>query len=182
MLIYDCHELLQRKRYMYCIINLCQAYEMFFSLFLRVKLLYEPFGHSLNRGSNTLKFMNELRHDLETKIGRFTFEKMRSVFLRLVIESNPPATLHEAGKYISELSPMLPKDSEVKSVTDRSLVDYLMRVKGTHINKLRNKVVHKAGYRPTREEAEKELQEAGSVLFPLTRRLNLRDDVNLYMR
>ena len=38
-----------------------------------------------------------------------------------------------------------------------------------------------AGYRPKRDEAENALQEARSILFPLTWRLNLHDDVNLYL-
>ena len=43
MLIFDCYELLDRKQYMHCILNLATAYEMFFSLFLRVKLVHKPF-------------------------------------------------------------------------------------------------------------------------------------------
>jgi len=42
MLVLDCHELLRQKHYMNCIMTLAQAYEVFFSLFLRVDLLYKP--------------------------------------------------------------------------------------------------------------------------------------------
>src|SRR3989304_2565013 len=38
-LIFDCKGLLKMKRYMYCIINLCQACEAFFMKGIEIKLL-----------------------------------------------------------------------------------------------------------------------------------------------
>ena len=102
--------------------------------------------------------------------------------MRLIIESNPPSTLDEAEDYIKKLYPRLPRNTELGSVTDTALADLFMRVKGVAINELRNRVVHKIGYRPTRDEAEGALEEARSVLFPLTSRLNLHDDVNWYCK
>ena len=37
MLIFDCYELIERKHYMSCILNIAQAYEVFFSLFFSWK-------------------------------------------------------------------------------------------------------------------------------------------------
>src|SRR5690349_9162011 len=37
MLIFDCYKLKSIKRYSYCILNLAQAYEVFFSQYLRVE-------------------------------------------------------------------------------------------------------------------------------------------------
>jgi hypothetical protein len=45
-LIFDCYKLMSLKRYSYCILNLVQAYEAFFSQYLRVELLYKPFARS----------------------------------------------------------------------------------------------------------------------------------------
>ena len=180
MLIFDCHEHLERKRYRNCILNLCQAYEMFFSLYLRVTLVYKPFGSDSDSISADL-CLNQLFQTLEQKIKPFSFEKMRACFLRLIIDSNPPSTLDEARNYMKKLDPRPPKDDELKAVTDTTLVGFLMRIKSVAINELRNKVVHQAGYRPKRDEAEKALQETRSILFPLTWRLNLQDDVNLYL-
>ena len=180
MLIFDCHDLLKRKRYISCILNLCQAYEMFFSLYLRVTLLYKPFGSNSDWDSADLCHLNQLFQILEQKIKPFGFEKMRGCFLRLIIDSNPPSTLDEARNYMQKLDPRPPKDVELKSVTDTALVSLLIRIKEVAIHELRNKVVHKVGYHPKRDEAEKALQEARSILFPLTWRLNLHDDVNLY--
>ena len=44
MLVYDCYDLMEEKHYSYCILNLAQAYEVFFSHYLRVELLYKPFS------------------------------------------------------------------------------------------------------------------------------------------
>ncbi len=46
MLIFDCYDLKEEKKYGYCIRNLAQAWESFFSLYLRVSLLYRPFARS----------------------------------------------------------------------------------------------------------------------------------------
>ena len=181
ILIFDCYDLLGRKRYINCILNLCQAYEMFFSLYLRVRLLYIPFGSNSDRDSSALCHLNRLSQNLEEEIKSFSFEKMRSCFLHLIIEFNLPSTLDEAENHIKNLDPKPPKDAELKSVAD-NLGNLLIRVKGTKINELRNKVVHKTGYRPTHVETEEALKEARSVLFPLTRRLNVHDDVNWYCK
>ena len=182
VLIFDCYDLLGRKRYTNCILNLCQAYEMLFSSYLRAKLLYEPFGSNSSRDSAALCHLNQLSQNLEEKIKSFGFDQMRSCFLCLIIESNPPSTLDEAENHIKKLYPRLPKDVDLKSVTGTALADLLIRVKRATIHELRNKVVHKTGYRPTRVEAEEALKETRSILFSLTGRLNLHDDVNWYCK
>ena len=154
---------------------------MFFRLYFELKLIYEPFRKDPDCASSSLDYMNELYKNLEAKIHGFGFDKMRGGFLRLVVESNPPSEPYEAARYIDDFTPESPKDSVLKSVTDSTLADYLMRVKRAGINEVRNRVIHKSGYRPSREEAEKEVKEARSVLFPLTWRLNLHDDVNYYI-
>ena len=52
-------------------------------------------------------------------------------------------------------------------------VALLKALRATTINTLRNQVVHKRAYRPTREEAESALEETRSIIFPLTQRLGL---------
>jgi hypothetical protein len=42
MMIWDCERLIQQKRYISCVLTVAQAYETFFSLFLRVQLAYKP--------------------------------------------------------------------------------------------------------------------------------------------
>ena len=63
---------------------------------------------------------------------------------------------------------------------DTKVANFLINLKKTRVNILRNDVVHKIGYRPTRDEAENAVEEARSSLFPLTNCLDLHDDVNWY--
>ena len=186
-LIYDCHDLLERKRYSHCILNACQAYEMFFSLYLRVRLLYIPFGSNYsdqNSASSSLAQLKQLSKKLKDKIRTFPFGNMRESFLRLVAEENPPGTLNEAELYVcGKLSRNIgSSDLDLSSTKDGNLETLLRRVRDTNINKLRNDVVHESGYRPMREEAEEALEEARSVLFPLTWCLDLHDDITWYYK
>ena len=186
ILIYECHDLLKKKRYISCILNICQAYEMFFGLYMRAILLYEPFLSNSGNSSIALLTLNELFQNFENAIKSFGFDRMRGCFLRLCIETNRPSNVAEAGNFIrklgSKLPKGLPKDCELKSVRDAALQGLLLRVKKSTVNELRNRVVHEMGYRPKREEAEGAWQEARSVLLPLTNRLKLRDDINLYLQ
>jgi hypothetical protein len=181
MLIFDCYELLERKHYMNCILTLAQAYEMFFSLFLRVELLYKPFARDIGKDINHL---NRLAEQFSEKVKGHTFAPMRALFLQQIIAGPRPANLAEAEAAIAGLEdrPSDPKDAELEALGDKQLVALLKAVKSTAINTLRNQVVHKQAYRPTREEAEVALEEARSLLFPLTSRLGLYDDINWYMR
>lgn len=181
MLILDCYELLERKHYMNCILTLAQAYEVFFSLFLRVELLYKPFARDKGKDVNHL---NRLAERLSEKVKRHSFVPMRALFLRQIIAEPRPANLAEAEAVISELEdcPSDPKDAELEALGDEQLVALLKAVKSTTINTLRNQVVHRQAYRPTREEAEAALKEARSLLFPLTSRLGLYHDINWYMK
>ena len=180
-LIFDCHDLLRAKRYMNCILNVCQAYEMFFSLFLRVNILHIPFGEEFGQERNKLDQFDQLYTELSDETERFGFVKMREVFLRLAIQRDRPSGLDEARDYISALSRYsLPKDAELELLADNRIAELLIRIKRTSINELRNAVVHKRAYRPRRVEAEDAIAEARAVLFPLTFRLNLHDDLNWY--
>jgi len=181
MLVFDCYELLQLKHYMNCILTLAQAYEVFFSLFLRVELLYKPFARDIGRHT---KQLNRLAEQFSEKVKGHTFARMRALFLRQLIAGPSPADLAEAEDAIARLDdhPCDPRDAEIDALGDRQLVVLLKAVQRTAINILRNKVVHKQAYRPTREEAEAALDEARSLLFALTGRLGLYDDINWYLR
>lgn len=180
MLILDCYELLERKHYMNCILTLAQAYEVFFNLSLRVELLYKPFARDIEGSVERLK---GVAVQLTEKVKKHTFVPMRALFLRQVISGGEPANLSEAEATIARLKkrPSDPKDAELQALGDKQLVEWLMSIKRTSINRLRNEVVHKVAFRPTREQAEDALEEARSVLFPLTSRLGLAEDINWYV-
>lgn len=180
-LIFDCHDHLAAKRYMNCILNVCQAYEMFFSLYLRVNLLYRPFAADYRKGCASIDKLNALFQELASETGDLSFARMRDIYLRLMVRSEQPSSLDEAKAHIESLRECrCPKDEELTVGRDKKISELLLRVKRTKINGLRNDVVHKNGYRPKRGEAEHALSEARSVLFPLTSLLDLHDDVNWY--
>ena len=185
MLIFDCYELLKRKQYINCILNLALAYETFFSLFLRVELLYKPFAANPDQ----LDRLNRLSKKLENRIKTYTFHSMRALFLWQITKQRSAATFDEAEETIKALKKKNkpaypdrpPKDSEIEALSDAKLIPLLKALRDTTIHKLRNSVVHKRAYRPTREEVEDSLKETRCILFPLTYRLRLHDDPNWYM-
>ncbi len=63
MLIYDCYELRDAKHYAYCILNLAQAFEVFFSQYLRVQLLYRPFASDSDQNIEQLNTLTNLLYE-----------------------------------------------------------------------------------------------------------------------
>ncbi len=181
MLIFDCYELLERKHYMNCILSLAQAYEVFFSLFLRVQLLHKPFATDPNQD---LADLNRLSEALQEKIKDHTFVPMRALFLQHIVAHCSPKNLIEAEVVIAALPdhPGEPKDTAIQGLNDAKLDPLLKALKSTSIHTLRNRAVHKHAYRPTRDEVEAALEETRSILFPLTSHLQLYYDINWYMR
>ena len=181
-LVLDCYELIERKHYMSCILNLAQAHEVFFSLFFRVELLYRPFAADPDQ---ELAELNRLAGVLSERLERHAFSSMRALFLQHIVAARAPKNLVEAEKMISALPEQpkdakVPKDSALDSLSDAKLVPLLKSLKATDIHTCRNKVVHKRAYRPTAAEVHKHLDETGSILFPLTDHLDLDDDINRY--
>jgi len=181
MLVFDCYELVERKHYMNCILSLAQAFEVFFSLFFRVELLYKPFGADPDQ---ELVDLNRLSEELQERIKEHTFTCMRALFLQHVVTGCSPKNLAEAAAVVAAFPerPGDPKDAAIEGLGDAKLVPLLRALKATTINRLRNRVVHKHAYRPTREEVAAALDEARSILFPLTSHLDLHDEINWYMR
>ncbi|MSO19043.1 MAG: hypothetical protein EXQ56_01035 [Acidobacteria bacterium] len=112
-----------------------------------------------------------------------TFVRMRALFLRQLLSGISPKSLLEAESAIAALGNRLrePTPEELEAHPDKQLVALLKSVKEIKINNLRNQVVHKHAYRPTRYEAEAALEESRSVLFPLGHRLHLHDEINWYV-
>jgi len=180
MLIFDCYELIEAKHYMACILNLAQAYEVFFSLFFRVEFLYKPFARDPDQ---EMRDLNQLSTDLQQQVGEYSFSRTRALFLSFIVTGQSPKSLAEAAAVITAFPnpPRVPKDVAIKNLSDAKLVSLLKALKGTNINTLRNQVVHQRGYRPTREEVGMALKQTRSILFPLTSRLQLYDDINWYL-
>ena len=191
MLLLGCFAFIERKEYMQCVLSVAQAYEVFFSHFLHVQLIYRPYA---NDGSRNLSHLNRLLQQLYDRIHLFTFVPMRCLVLRLLVGGIPPASLAAAEVEIKRLlkrpqdvhDPAAPKKTrayERKDILmpDGPLKELLLRLLDADVNELRNLVVHKDAYRPTREEATRVHKEAREVLHGLTARLGLGYDINWYM-
>ena len=77
----------------------------------------------------------------------------------------------------------LPESREIREAgVSKRMEDLLVDVRDTKINRLRNEVVHKRGFRPRRRQAEAAVKEGRSVLFPLGRLLDLHEEINCYYR
>ena len=188
MLIFDCHELRKQKRYSYYILNLAQAFEVFFSLYLRVHFHYRPFA-KLERealGSGDLDQLNKVASELYEATKNYAFTHMLSVFLQCVLSGNYSASLIEAQQSIRALGtqrPNLPKDQEIIASSNQQLADVLKRLKYSKINELRNKIVHQRAYRPRLAEVDEALEETRDIIFSLKSFLRIQDDViNWYIQ
>ena len=189
MLISDCYRLRQEKQYIYCILNLAQAFEVFFRLYLRVHFLYRPFarGESENPNSSSLDRLNELASMLYETTKGYAFVKLRNVFLNCVLKNQNVASLDEAEPIIKSLSlrklTEVPSDQSIKACVsqEQNLAALLKCVKDSKIGELRNKVVHQRAYRPTLAEVNAAFKETGETIFPLSRLLKVEgDDINWY--
>lgn len=185
MMIYDCYELLERKHYAYCILNLAQAFEVFFTQYLRVQLLYKPFGSGRDKD---IERLNELIELLYSKMENFTFHVMRNLFFYRVLNASQPSSFHEAEKIINGFpdKPPCPSDEDIRNASisaDKRIWELLLRLKSCKVPQTRNRVVHKRAYRPTLNEVKDALKETREILFPLAQALKVQsDDVNWYMR
>jgi len=181
MLIYDCYELRDAKHYMYCILNLAQAFEVFFSQYLRVKLLYWPYVTDSMRDINQL---NRLAGFLYGKVKKHPFVAMRNLFFFQVLRQQSLSSLVEAEASINALpmKPSEPSDNDIKSIADPKLSGLLIRLKYSKVADLRNQVIHQRAYRPTLEEVNDALEETREILFPLAKKLKMYgDDLNRYI-
>jgi hypothetical protein len=185
MIIFDCYELLKRKYYAYCILNLAQAFEVFFSQYLRVDLLYKPFARGPLEDIERLNNVMALLYD---KTRKLSFDRMKNLFLSCVLDGARPKSLPEAEDIIngfSDKSPC-PSDEQITNATisgHEGVRELLLRLKSCKVPEKRNRVVHQHAYRPTLDEVNEALKETREILFPLGSTLDVRiDDANLYRR
>jgi hypothetical protein len=182
-LLFDCHDLLSAKQYMHAVLSITQAYEVFFSHYLRIELLYRPYAME---GSDDLPALNLLAEQLYESVQSFTFEPMRRLFLALAVQPMRFRSLAESEAWIKTIlsSPRgvaKVSDEQIDALGEPQLRDRLRDLAAVQINGLRNRVVHKDAYRPTRDEAQAALNEAERVLHALTSLLRLDGDAVWYL-
>jgi hypothetical protein len=173
MMLFDCERLIERKRYMSCVLTVGQAYEVFFALYLRVELVFKPWAADPDRDDSAL---NRLLRLLRAKIENHGFNKLRAIVALRVAEAHPPKNVTEAEAAIKGLGadafgPLSRID--LKSLPDKVTGDLLSSLMATNIGSLRNGVVHKQAYRPTSTRRGEPWTKARNILLPLGSRLDL---------
>ena len=126
-------------------------------------MLYRPFVRQRDLG-----LFNRLSAKLYEKVGRWGFEEMRGLLLRIVIDGIEPRDLDEADTAIDSLpkNPGRVREEEIYRLLD-PLRAALLTLFRTRVHYLRNEVVHKDAYRPTASEAAAVLEEAETILYGL---------------
>lgn len=179
MFLSDCEPLLEQKKYMGVILNITQAYEVFFRQYLLVEYAWRPFWSNGNHDTDEL---NSLYGALNKKIKLHSFSAMRNLFLTQVLRKDKPENLSGAKKLIKSFpnKPRTLDNTEVQKYTDHKIRKLLLAIKNTKVSTLRNNVAHKYANRPTRKVAEDMLDEAKNTLLSLASRLDVCDEINFY--
>jgi hypothetical protein len=167
MFIMQCCTLKEKKQYMLCIIVLSQAFEIFFSSYLLKTLVLEP----LKKDPAPLMPSNyhALADALYEQIKRLAFQKLRNVFLNITIKMLAPSSISEAMATIRSIPDMYcdSSDCAIDAYPLDGISALLHSVKRSRIAELRNRVVHKEGYRPRLDEVETAMEEACKLIFGL---------------
>lgn len=184
VLLLGCYDLIKQKRYASSILQLAQAFEMFFAIALRVELVARPAKKDFDRGEGGLEILNSTLELLHDTTRRWTFWKMRNAFLHVVLKHIRPSTLAEASEQIRCLSVFVessPDAQDIASYEDRTLRGLLEALCDSKTPQLRNDVIHKSGYRPSYTEVQNALAEARSILFGISGRMSIiTDDLTYY--
>jgi hypothetical protein len=178
MMLLDATAFLHEKRCIQAVLSATTAYELFFSHFLRVELVYRASTRDRTSSEDRITWMNTALAALKSATERLTFEGMRRLFLRTALEDFRPSALADADAYISGIpkGPPKPPRVELESLEEPERRELLLRVHDTQIARLRNDVVHKSAYRPRIEQASSAVGDAERTIFLLGQHYNLASD------
>jgi len=177
LMIWEATRLRGEKRYMLAVAALAQAFEMFFALAVEVMLIH----HVANFGNATEDELTKLAGDVYEATERFTYWKMRNLFISVAVRPRP-SSVSEAAQIIGNISALAKErsDTELSSSGDPRLTELLFRLMALTIGNLRNRVVHKIAYRPRVQELNESLGQAtrltGELWVTLELSRSLRGD------
>lgn len=176
LFIFEAYDYFTSKRYMPCVINLAQAWEIFFSTFAASNFVYRPFFATSELERDPTSF-NGLSAHLYEATRKFTFVPLRNLLINTVVTQLHPATLQESEAAIQKIKTELlgedPKKKSIEGFPDVEVRDILDRLQFLKIGTLRNKVIHQQAYRPRRTEVEECLQQEIAFLYNAKHRLHI---------
>lgn len=158
-LLYDAQDLLDQKRAILAITAICQAYEVYFSWFLRKRLVYDRFAEKVPLGPSDLDELNQMLLGLHEATGMWAFDKLRSCFFEITQLEGTTAKCEYCRNLISDHKPQMPKKTAVAA--DARLKDFYE----VEVHTLRNKSVHHKAYRPSRGEVDAALLKAKQLIL-----------------
>ena len=139
---------------------------MFFALYLRVEIVYKPFGKDEQQN---LIFLRTASDNLTKKTKELSFAGMRALFLnhivltRVLMKRNA-VSLDESEIILAQLTTNIPSRKTLSQVDNPLFAQMLIKVSETQIGDMRNKVVHKSGCRPSLAEVEAALSETQEII------------------
>ena len=152
MFLYGSYDFIRSKRYSFAVLSAVQSLEVFFDHAVRELWLLKVFDQARSPGD--LEELNEALELLFIKTTKFAYQDMRNLFFQAAV-SPRPGTVREGRMLVEAIPerPPTPGDGVLEGALG-GLAALLIRLKACTLHELRNQVVHKRAYRPTREQAE----------------------------
>lgn len=181
LMILNCYELIEAKDYTRCITNLSQAHEIFFKQFLRVELIYKPFGFC---DARQVEIRERLEESLNGQLKTLAFTKLRNIFFHMVVTPVQHDDLNTIYDFINKLKDeRYDKPPRIKKLPDNTngkLNPLLQSLHRTKICEVRNKIIHSSAYRPSMQEAVDFYQETRQNVLGLATILNIKEEIDEY--
>ncbi len=147
----ECDELMKQKRYMQCIILLCQACEAFIMKCIEIQLLWKPYRNGIfGLDNNKYKLFEEFYKLIHDKFLKFPYKKEVNIFIDIycnnLIFKNQDEIRKYIEIYIDDIKEL--KDNDIIYRPNEIQSNILLEIKKFDINNIRNKIIHKEAFRP----------------------------------
>lgn len=180
-LIRDCSHLKEQKRYMYCILNLCQACEAYFSLYIKAKLVFEVYGNKIFESWDQL---NKILDELYSALSRSGYQKLRNFVINHYLADPEVTTVSEVREQINLLSDKdftsTPPRDNLNEIQPDKLREAFVALYDFDIHTQRNKVVHAKAFRPGRDLVDEYYVKTRNIIFVIDRFLRIKDEIEDY--
>lgn len=175
----DCEDLIKQQKYMFCIINLCQACEAFLMKCIDIKLLWEPYRRGVFSIDNKkYKKFDDFAEKIHKKFKAFTYQRLLNVFFNLYLNNKTFHDPNDISDYLNNLlksSTSGPSNNEIEAKSTGIQRELFFEFKELKINEMRNDVAHKDGFRPSLADAQEYLEKVRGIIEKIAVAFNLTD-------